>query len=168
MASCCSCFTASFHYHFDNFTFARSERSLKSRNSRRNSHPRLQSLYLISFASLASHLTRHKHKDKRVTDPRHSGDDFNGRGRQHRKPHLVTTKSNSPVPRFLAKRAAAEESPITKSDFEQNFTHSKPHKDPVRHVSFARSPSFRSASELCFLLIPSFPVALFSQYEPLP
>lgn len=146
MASCFSCFTASFTYHFDNFTFARSRESVHNHH---NSQSRLQSLRPISFVSLTSN-KKGNHRRLTKSPEGRALPDLN-RVTAQRKPSADVTSfysSRHRSPEASSRIPKDDDSQVPKISLEQQLAQSRVYKDPRRHVSFARVPSQRTASEL--------------------
>lgn len=165
MASCFSCFSATFHYHFDNFTFARSRESVHNHH---NTYPRLQSLRPTSFISLASHKARQNRKNRKGASCSPSKD------RQKASPQRssLTSSRRSPSGSQRISSAKPEETQTIQEPLGQQLRHSRPYRDPTRHVSFARVPSRPRSSELDLLplgrILRSIPYSTCPLYFPNP
>lgn len=149
MASCFSCCTNTFSYHFENFTFARSKDSLHNGNS-----GRLQSLRFPSFVSFGSHKAHQQgHQLRKLAKKGAKRSPASPRPRASSDPKEPPRRGSHPVIDITSTR----ESP-TRSGPRFQLTRSlkspgsspqgSPQRDPRRHVSFARSVGGRSSSEL--------------------
>lgn len=166
MASCFSCFTATFHYHFDNFTFARSRESVHTHH---NNHSKLHSLRRASFVSLPSFIHKQHRKRAKASANRPTAG-RSGRSPPRKKSIDVTSfYSSSPSPRQDRDASTTDHAfnPV-KSNLEHGTCRIKPLKDPRRHVSFVRSTSQRTSSELDFSFEYGLLKSIFShQDEPI-
>ena len=148
MASCFSCFAASFNYHFHNFTFARSSQTVHHEHT-----GRLHSLKFPSSVSFVSHKARQQRKShkKSATPSTRQGHSRAPSPSPSPSPHSASTASARLNRPHSPARSPLDDHLDDQPDPALIATRTNPIREPKRHVSFAGSARDRSPSELAIL-----------------